>query len=86
MNGKNGLSVVRSVEVEFLTERGNVINPNVHIPTIKNVMEAVMKRRSVMNIAVQVCKHYESRATQNTMKISINRKTILGRMGGLDCV
>ena len=52
-----GPCVARSVEVEYHTERGNVINQNVHTPTIKNVTEVAMKRRSVMNNAAQVCQH-----------------------------
>ena len=54
MNGSIGLHAARSVEVEYLTERGNVINQNVHTPTIKSAMEVAMKRRSVMNNVAQV--------------------------------
>ena len=55
--GRTGPSVVRSVEVEFLTEEENVSHQNVHtlmLVTI-GVMEVIMKRRNVMNSAVQVC-------------------------------
>ena len=54
MNGKTGLPVVRAVEMEYLIERGSVINPNVHTPTIKPAMEIIMNGRGVMNNAVQV--------------------------------
>ena len=54
VHGRTGLSVVRSAEVEYLTERGSVSHQNVHILTIKNVTEMITKRRSVMNIAAQV--------------------------------
>ena len=57
VNGKIGLCVVRSVEVEFLTERGNVFLQNAHMltPQITNVVEMIMKRRNVTNNVVQVC-------------------------------
>ena len=55
VNGRTGVCVARSVEVEFHTERGNVINLNVPIPIIKNVMEVIMKKRSAMKNVVQVC-------------------------------
>ena len=54
MNGKTGLPAVRVVEVEYRTERGNVTNPNVHIPIIEPAMEIIMKRRVVINNVVQV--------------------------------
>ena len=54
VNGRAGLCAARSVEVEHHTERGNVTNQNVHIPTIKIVMEVAMKRRSAMSIAAKV--------------------------------
>ena len=56
----DGLCVVRSVEVEYRTERGSAINQNAHIPTTKNVMEVAMKRRSVMNSVAQVCQYYHA--------------------------
>ena len=56
--GTTGPSVVRSAEVEYLIERENVSHQNVHIHTIKTVMEMIMKRRSVMNNAVQVCQQF----------------------------
>ena len=55
MTGRTGLFVVRSAEVEYLTGRGNAINPNVLIPTTKSVMEMIMKRRSVTSSVAQVC-------------------------------
>ena len=57
MNGRTGLSVARSVEVEYLTERGSVFHQNVHtlIPRTTNAMEMIMKKRNVINSAVQVC-------------------------------
>ena len=55
VNGRAGLCAARSVEVEYHTERGSVTNQNVHILTIKIVMEVTMKRRSATSIAVQVC-------------------------------
>ena len=60
MNGKTGLFVVRSAEVEYLTGRGNATNPNVPILTTKSVMVMIMKRRSVTMSVVQVCvvSHY----------------------------
>ena len=44
------------MEVEFLTERGNVYHLSVHtlIPNTTNVMEVIMKKRNVMNSVVQV--------------------------------
>jgi len=54
VNGKTGLPVVRAVEMEYLIERGSVINPNVHTLTIKPAMEIIMNGRGVMNNAVQV--------------------------------
>ena len=57
VNGRTGLSVARSVEVEYLTERGNAFHQNVHtlIPVTISVMEMIMKRRNAMNNVVQVC-------------------------------
>ena len=57
MNGRTGLYVARNVEVEYLTERGNVFHQNVHtlIPVTISVMEVVTKRRNAINNAVQVC-------------------------------
>ena len=56
MNGSIGPYVARSVEVEFLTERGHASPQNVHMLILitTNVMEMVMRRRNVMNIVVQV--------------------------------
>ena len=56
MNGRTGLCVVRSVEVEYLIERGSVFHQNVHtlIPVTISVMEMIMKRRNVMINVVQV--------------------------------
>ena len=53
----NGLCVARSVEVVFLTERGNVSPQNAHmlILVTTNVMDLIIKRRNVMINAVQVC-------------------------------
>ena len=57
MNGKIGLSAAKSVEVEFLIERGNVFPPNVHIliQNTTSVMEMIMKKRNAMYNVVQVC-------------------------------
>ena len=57
MNGMTGLCVVRNVEVEYLTGRGNVFPRNVHTLTLHttSAMERIMKRRSVMKNAVKVC-------------------------------
>ena len=56
MTGRTGLFVVRSAEVEYLTERGNVSHQNVHtlILVITNVMVTIMKRKNATNSAVQV--------------------------------
>ena len=53
----SGLSAAKSVEVEYLTERGSVSPQNVHIlmPSTINVMEMTMKRRNVMKNVAQVC-------------------------------
>lgn len=50
-----GLCVVRNVEVEYLTGRGNVFPRNVHTLTLHttSAMERIMKRRSVMKNAVK---------------------------------
>ena len=62
MNGRTGLSVARSVEVEYLTERGNVFPQNVHIliPNITSVMEVIMKKRNATKNVAQVCPIYIS--------------------------
>ena len=90
MYGRIGLSVARSVEVEYLTERGSVFHQNVHtlIPVTINVMEMIMKRRNAMNNAVQVCYKIQfiRIATQSLIVYTLNSKTILGCMGGLDCL
>ena len=54
MNGKTGLPVVGVVEVEYLIEGGNVINPDVHIHIIKPAMEMIMNIKVVMTNVVQV--------------------------------
>ena len=56
MDGSIGPSATRSVEVEFLTERGNVSPQNVHILILvtTDVKEVHMKRRNVTNNVVQV--------------------------------
>ena len=79
--GRTGLSVARSVEVEYLTERGSVFHQNVHtlIPCTTNAMEMIMKKRNVINSAVQVC--YTSHSfvyTQLGYCLYSNSKTILG--------
>ena len=50
-----GLYVARHVVVEYPIEGESVINPNVHTHIIESVMEVIMKGRSVMNTAAQVC-------------------------------
>ena len=57
VNGRTGLSVARSVEVEYLTERGNVFHQNVHtlILHTTSAMALTMKKRSVTKNVVQVC-------------------------------
>ena len=54
VNGKTGLPVVGVVEVEYLIEGGTAINPNVHIPIIRLVMEMIMNTKGVMSNVVQV--------------------------------
>ena len=80
MIGRNGPCVVRSVEVEFLTERGNVFPQNVHtlIPNTTNVMEAVMKRRNVINNAVQVCQYWQYTTIQKLIKFQLIEKPYWG--------
>ena len=57
VNGRTGLFVVRSAEVEYLTGRGNASHQNVHtlILHTTNVMELITKRRNAMNNVAQVC-------------------------------
>ena len=89
MDGSIGPSATRSVEVEFLTERGNVSPQNVHmlILVTTNVMEMITKRRNVMNNVAQVCLTIiNSSYVQLLIAFIPNRKTILGCMEGMDCV
>jgi len=53
--GRTGLYVARSVEVEFLTGRGNATSLSVQILTTQSVMEVTMRKRNVMTNVVQVC-------------------------------
>ena len=55
MTGRTGLFVVRSAEVEYLTERGSAFPRNVHIPITRLVKAMDTKRRNVTNNVVQVC-------------------------------
>ena len=54
-----GLYAARSVVVECLTEGESVINPNVHTHITRPVKEMLMKKRNVINIAVQVIIIYQ---------------------------
>ena len=78
VNGRTGLSVARSVEVEYLTERGNVYHQNVHIPITRPVKAMDMKRRNAMNNAVQVCYSVQCVHGHALTVHNLNRKTILG--------
>ena len=57
VTGRTGLFVVKSAEVEYLTERENVSHQSVHMLILNttNVMESIMKRRNVTSSVVQVC-------------------------------